>query len=137
MTSHPETRLPDEPRRDGLREAAKLARTFLGQASWEEPDDEAAAGIVLDHLDAALAARPEPELPIGVFADDPEPLDAAWKEAAEARPTGFLSVCRWEDGVYRAVWAAVGSSPRHSADGPTPAAALRALAATLRSTKPG
>lgn len=64
----------------------------------------------------------------------PAELDAAWKEAEEALPVGTLLLSRWELGTYRAVWTGEGGSPRGSVDGPTPAAALLALAARLTSS---
>jgi hypothetical protein len=63
-------------------------------------------------------------------------LGDAWAEAKAAIPEGHWSVIVWEDQGVRLVRAGVRrgfeSEPRYSAEGPTPAAALRALAAKLR-----
>lgn len=68
-------------------------------------------------------------------------LDAAWREAEAALPTGWgVGVHRsyfgegYEaEGRYAGVWLlANGSLPSVTAEGDTPAAALRALAANLR-----
>jgi hypothetical protein len=88
----------------------------------------------------------------------PAELDAAWKEAEEALPEGWwihaLHAWSFDDMAYRAEAATAGShfwagkskrekvagtrtyapGPNMAAYGPTPAAALRALAARLTSS---
>lgn len=72
-------------------------------------------------------------------------LDAAWAEAEAALPEGWQTWLRpglftdgWEaSGRVKGIWRlADGPVPETTAAGPTPAAALRALAAALREKRP-
>jgi hypothetical protein len=134
MTSHPEPRLPDEPRLGSAEERAEFLLDAMigyqhirGRLSKVTIADTMAILATLEQD----AARPEPE------------LDAAWREAEEALPrdrngTAYntsggrgLGLWRISSRAYQAEWGEI------YATGPTPAAALRALASRLRSTKPG
>ena len=98
------------------------------RAEWRK-----AANEIIDIIEAALQASPAP-------------LDAAWAEAEAALPEGWRieMVASWTRGEWRAT--AVPTPPNKrvgrgtmwlgkSADGPTPVAALHALAARLQSTE--
>jgi hypothetical protein len=67
----------------------------------------------------------------------PDSLDAAWAEAEAALPEracGLSITAQGDWGVVRnwAAWAYAPGEPTITGNGPTPAAALRALAARLR-----
>jgi hypothetical protein len=98
------------------------------------PDDPLHADIqeLLTAFHAALAARSS-----SAPAELPE-LDAAWREAEEALPEGWRITGIVGPVAGRGEWTAssYGMVPEHRryADGPTPAAALRALASRLTSS---
>jgi hypothetical protein len=135
--SHPEPRLPDEPL-EGLREAYEDLVAEIGSmmsvSSWSKVETEArrsaysdVLAVISDRL-AALAARPEPELP------DEEPLAGRIDWIIARLLQGADKPAQWgvpED--YAAGWVAA----LHSVQSDLDDARREARAAALRSTKPG
>lgn len=114
------------------RAAVELLRQFVDQGNEQYVPDEDME---------SLMAEAETFLEHGVE-HLPDSLDAAWAEAEAALPEGWAI-----DGLYRVVartslereWEVIvheddwqGDEDNHHGRGPTPAAALRALAAKLR-----
>ena len=116
---------------DGLAEARRLAA--LIREHWYHPlGERCACGAPVGpdrHVEHVAAAIIDSLAPAG--------LDAAWKEAEAALPEGWrvgILPQRLDDDakMYRVVaLVPEHGDPQAWADGPTPAAALRALAARL------
>lgn len=121
---------------DPLRRAAENVsdrRTLLDDGFWVSRKEMRALDLALGRADIGTAALATP------------PLDAAWAAAEAALPEGWRLTLGRSDDDY-ATWSAIAVSPAFfegeiaggwiSGEGPTPAAALLALAARLREAKP-
>lgn len=125
---------PDREAVQALREAvgAVIDRWYkAGLLRFNSHDDGSDDLLLRDEIVRSLpAATPSPD------AGEPDDLGAAWRKAEAATDQKMLSVERLSTGSYGAEGWLRYPSKRLRQTGPTPAAALRALAATLTRTPP-